>query len=193
MYRIFTSGSTIAWLIFTQFFWTAAVVLGILLAIRVYCYRHMLLQLVTKLVFEEYGGLLPGLRDSHTRCMSCQTDNVDYQSESDKLIKQYSKELKQAQRYILQMKRKFTQRVSALKEMSKQRSKFLSKMQLKFPNIEREKELLLAERDAIEKQYQEERRRNRELISRFQRLHQQFGRVGQAAFSQHPREPNVIL
>ena len=54
----------------------------------------------------------------------------------------------------------------------------LSRVQLALPVLEREKQALLAELEAIQKQHQEEKRRNHDLLARLHRLNQQFTRIG---------------
>ncbi|ESO88757.1 hypothetical protein LOTGIDRAFT_234369 [Lottia gigantea] len=88
-------------------------------------------------------------------------------------------QLKGVRRQFLKLKRSYAQKLAKLKVKSKEQSEFLSRLQLQFPDLERERDLLIAEKEAIEKQHEEEKRRNRELIGRFQRLQQQLGRNGQ--------------
>jgi hypothetical protein len=59
----------------------------------------------------------------------------------------------------------------------------LTRVQLALPVLEREKATLLAELEAIHKQHQEERMRNQDLMTRLQRLNQQFLRIGAVSIS----------
>ncbi|XP_070210216.1 uncharacterized protein [Littorina saxatilis] len=92
--------------------------------------------------------------------------------------KRHKNALKKMYRKFLQIRRKYKSEMWSLKRTDQEANAVLSRVQLALPALEKEKQALLAELEAIHKQHQEERRRNQDLIARLQRLNQQFMRVG---------------
>lgn len=67
----------------------------------------------------------------------------------------------------------------SLKNSERRKNDLLCKLQLNLPTLQKEKSTLLAERASIDKQFEQEKRKNRELVGRLTRLNQQFYRLGE--------------
>ncbi|XP_071102451.1 uncharacterized protein [Haliotis cracherodii] len=164
-------------------FYMTTFVLCLLGAAKLYYHRQRLLEWTVRLLYYANDGPLPGVPlDNTKRCIGVQTHDTDFNRQADTVRNYHATETRRARRHILQMRKKYSSRVKKLKDLAKERNMILSRLQLKFPEVEHEKETLVAERDAIEKQLEEEKRRNKELIGRFQRINQQFGRLGHAQY-----------
>ncbi|XP_067648762.1 uncharacterized protein [Haliotis asinina] len=158
-------------------------VLSLLSAAKLYYHRQRLLEWTVRLLYYANDGPLPGVPLNNTqRCIGVQTHNTDFNHQADTVRNNHAVETRRMRRHILQMRKKYSSRVKKLKDFAKERNLILSRLQLKFPEVEHEKKTLIAEKDAIEKQLEEEKRRNKELIGRFQRINQQFGRLGHAPY-----------
>ncbi|PVD30865.1 hypothetical protein C0Q70_10140 [Pomacea canaliculata] len=82
--------------------------------------------------------------------------------------KSYKKAIKKLYRKFLLIRRKCQSEMVGLRRTDREASDFLSRVQMALPGLERDKQALLAELEAIEKQYEEEKRRNHDLLSRLQ-------------------------
>lgn len=110
--------------------------------------------------------------------VAVQTDNKNLNGEADILKNQHEERMKGMRRELREMKNRFSQKVTKARELAEERSSILSKLQLRIPSLERERFTLTAEKDAIEKQLDEEKRRNDDLMAKFQRVHQQLMQNG---------------
>ena len=65
------------------------------------------------------------------------------------------------------------------KKTSHQRkSEILTRLQLSIPMLQQQKNALCAEREAVERQYEREKKKNQEMVGRLTQLKQQFYRLG---------------
>nr|KAG5687588.1 hypothetical protein BaRGS_020001 [Batillaria attramentaria] len=83
--------------------------------------------------------------------------------------RRYKRAIQRLYRKFLQIRRRCQAEMSGLRKADRETSEFLSRVQMSLPGLEREKQALLAELEAIEVQHEEEKRRNQDLVTRLQR------------------------
>ncbi|KAK7009105.1 hypothetical protein BgiMline_000601 [Biomphalaria glabrata] len=129
---------------------------------------------------------------------SVETANASVQAEMDaKRIYQQTEKLKLKQEHALQrlqkkflaVRRRCQKEALEMKQLDRRKNECLSKLQLSLPNLQKERFSLMAERASIDKQFEDEKKKNRELVSRLTRLNQQFYRLGQV--QQQPPPPHL--
>ncbi|CAL1540756.1 unnamed protein product [Lymnaea stagnalis] len=127
-----------------------------------------------------------------------QTASVSVQAEMDarkvyqqteRLQQKHQMALKRLQKKFLAIRRRCQKEAQELKQSDRRKNEFLSKLQLSLPNLQKEKSSLMAERASIDKQFEDEKKKNRELVGRLTRLNQQFYRLGQV--QQQPPPPPI--
>ncbi|XP_033762933.1 uncharacterized protein LOC117344320 [Pecten maximus] len=116
-----------------------------------------------------------GVEPEVKTAVACQTDTRNYSEELDIIKKRHSKEIRTINREIRMMRRRYSEKVSKARDLVKETDARLSNLQLKVPQLLKEKSSLVDEKEAIDKQLQEERERHQELRSRFNKLHNQIG------------------
>ncbi|XP_059171606.1 uncharacterized protein LOC131952787 [Physella acuta] len=99
--------------------------------------------------------------------------------QTEKLQQKHQLALKRLQKKFLAIRRHCQKEALELKQCERRKNEFLSKLQLSLPNLQKEKSSLMAERASIDKQFEDEKKKNRELVGRLTRLNQQFYRLGQ--------------
>lgn len=109
-----------------------------------------------------------------TTVASCQTDTRNYSEEVERMKKKHGKEIRMINREIRMMRRRYSEKVTKARDLVKETDARLSNLQLKVPQLLKEKSSLEDEKEAIEKQLQEERLRHQELRSKFNKLHSQM-------------------
>ncbi|XP_060077574.1 uncharacterized protein LOC132557103 [Ylistrum balloti] len=128
-----------------------------------------------EILFEE--KLPPEYSDTEPKeksTIACQTESRNHPEEAEKLKTRYNKEIRTINREMRMMKRRYSEKVSKARYRVKTTDAQLSNLQLKVPQLLKEKSSLEDEKEAIEKQLQEERQRHQELRSKFNKLHNQM-------------------
>ncbi|OWF40466.1 hypothetical protein KP79_PYT19006 [Mizuhopecten yessoensis] len=106
--------------------------------------------------------------------VACQTDTRNYAEEVERMKTRHSKEIRTINREIRMMRRRYSEKLSTARDLVRETDARLSSLQLKVPQLLKEKSSLEDEKEAIEKQLQEERLRQQELMSKFNKLHNQM-------------------
>lgn len=99
---------------------------------------------------------------------------------TEKVRKEHQMSLKRLRRKFLSIRRKCQMEALALKQCDQKKKNFLCQLQLSLPGLQQEKRSLLAERAAIERQFEDEKKKNRDLVGRLTRLNHQFSKLGQS-------------
>ncbi|KAL3831627.1 hypothetical protein ACJMK2_023358, partial [Sinanodonta woodiana] len=121
-----------------------------------------------------------GCHDIH-KCQSTlgvQTDEINYKEIIEGIRQRHRNKMRRMELHIRRIRRVYSDKLKDLRTVNEQRNKTLSDIQLKLIPVENQKRAILAEKEAIEKQLGEERKRSHDLMTRFERLHTQLTRNG---------------
>ena len=134
---------------------------------------------------------LPEL-SKHRTC-AVQTEGRNFKRASQAVKQKYDSEVRKINRDIRLIRRKFAEKFKKLKTEIKTQDKELAELQLKIPLIENQRDVLHAEKDAVDKQIEEENKRYEFIQKKFENLNLQISQLGSnAAFYGLP-EYAVVL
>ncbi|KAK3580579.1 hypothetical protein CHS0354_002674, partial [Potamilus streckersoni] len=110
--------------------------------------------------------------------LGVQTDEINYKEIIEGIHQKHRNKMRKMELHIRRIRRTYSDKLKELRIVNEGRNRTLSDIQLKLIPVENQKRALLAEKEAIEKQLGEERKRSHDLMTRFERLHTQLTRNG---------------